>query len=192
MRIFVALDIEEAIRARIERFIEGVRGFAPDIRWVRPESLHITLKFIGEKQVDAIEEIKHVLLQVKVTPFEIAFRSYGFFPGAKSPRVFWIGIEAGAALAELARGIDEALSVRGIPKERHEFSPHLTLARAGSGSPRRTKAGGPNLRFQRLQEKLVAMPALNFGMMTASEFFLYESKLSTSGSRYTKIARFPF
>ena len=49
MRLFVALDIDDSIRGRIARFLDGVRGFAPDARWVRPESLHVTLKFIGEK-----------------------------------------------------------------------------------------------------------------------------------------------
>jgi 2'-5' RNA ligase len=111
MRIFVALDIEEAIRARIERFIEGVRGFAPDIRWVRPESLHVTLKFIGEKTVDAMEDVKLALSQVKAAPFEVAFRGYGFFPGTQSPRVFWIGIDTGPQLAKLAEGVDETLFV---------------------------------------------------------------------------------
>ena len=190
MRIFVALDIEEAIRARIERFMEGVRGFAPDIRWVRPESLHVTLKFIGEKPVDAMEDVKLALSQVKAAPFEVAFRGYGFFPGVKSPRVFWLGIDAGQQLTKLAEGVDEALFDRGVPKERHLYSPHLTLARCGSGSPR-CKTNAPNLRCQHLQEKLSGMPSPGFGAMTAREFFLYESKLSPSGSNYTKIARFP-
>jgi 2'-5' RNA ligase len=191
MRIFVALDIEEAIRARIERFMEGARGFAPDIRWVRPESLHVTLKFIGEKTVDAMEDVKLALSQVKAAPFEVAFRDYGFFPGVKSPRVFWLGIDTGPQLAKLAEAVDEVLFNRRVAKERHPYSPHLTLARSGSGSPRRSKADGPNLRFQRLQEKLSAMPSPDFGTMTAREFFLYESKLSPTGSSYTKIARFP-
>ena len=56
MRIFVALDIDDAIRQRIQRFIEGVSGFAPDARWVRPESLHVTLKFVGEKPPEAVEQ----------------------------------------------------------------------------------------------------------------------------------------
>jgi 2'-5' RNA ligase len=192
MRIFVALDIEESIRTRIERFIEGVRGFAPDVRWVRPESLHVTLKFIGEKPDDAVEQIKYALSQVKTSPFDVAFRSYGFFPGAKSPRVFWIGIEAGPQLSELAKSIDLEMSTVGIPKEVHPYSPHLTLARSGSGSPRRGRSDGPNRRFQQLQGKLAAMQAADFGGMIAKEFFLYQSQLSPKGSRYTKIARFAF
>src|ERR1700758_1515210 len=61
MRIFIALDIDQPIRERIERFLEGVRGFAPDARWVRPESLHITLKFIGEKRPESVGLIKSSL-----------------------------------------------------------------------------------------------------------------------------------
>jgi 2'-5' RNA ligase len=191
VRIFVALDIEESIRSRIERFVEGVRGFAPDLRWVRPESLHITLKFIGEKPDDVVEQIRHALSRVKVGPFDVAFRNYGFFPGAKSPRVFWIGIEAGPQLSQLARSIDLEMSTVGLPKEVHAYSPHLTLARTGSGSPRRGRSDIPNRRFEQLQEKLAAMQAPDFGGMTAREFFLYQSQLSPKGSRYTKIARFP-
>ena len=61
MRVFVALDIDDAIRARLELFLDGVRGFAPDARWVRPESMHVTLKFIGEKPPETVEEIKKAL-----------------------------------------------------------------------------------------------------------------------------------
>ena len=61
MRVFVALDIDEVIRARLRLFVDGVRGFAPDARWVRPESMHVTLKFIGEKSAEAVEEIKQAL-----------------------------------------------------------------------------------------------------------------------------------
>ena len=123
---------------------------------------------------------------------EIAFKGYGFFPTVKSPRVFWIGLEAGPALAALAAAVDDKTSTLGIPKEDRAFSPHLTLARGpgGSGSPRWRKGDGPNRAFQHLQEKLAALPAPEFGTMTARDFFLYQSQLSPKGSRYTKLARF--
>jgi 2'-5' RNA ligase len=190
MRLFVALDIENSIRDRIRLFMDGVRGFAPDVRWVRPESLHITLKFIGEKPAEAAEQIKTALSAIETDSFPIAFQGYGFFPTQKSPRVFWIGIEAGPQLPALAKAIDDATATLGIPKEEHAFTPHLTLARAGSGAPRRQKGDGPNRNFQRLQEKLAALPSPEFGTMTANEFFLYQSELGRGGSRYTKIARF--
>ena len=174
MRIFIALDIDDSIRERIARFVEGVHGFAPDARWVRPESMHVTLKFIGEKSDKAVGEIKQTLKTIEAGPVEIRFCGHGFFPSAKAPRVFWIGIKAGPQLASLAAKVDEKVALLGIPKEEHAFSPHLTLARGsrGSASARLRKEDVPNRSFQRLQEKLSAMPAPEFGAMTAREFFL--------------------
>ena len=192
MRLFVALDIEDAIRERIARFLEGVRNFAPDARWVKDESMHVTLKFIGEQPDGKVEEIRQALSTVTVRPCEIQFRGYGFFPTAKSARVFWIGMESGPELGELATAIDARTSTLGIPREERKFSPHLTLARGpgGSGSPRRMGGDRSNPVFQHLQERLAKLPAPEFGSMTAREFFLYQSQLSPKGSKYTKLARF--
>ena len=194
MRVFVALDIDDAIRERLEQFLDGVRGFAPEVRWVRPESMHVTLKFIGEKSSEAVDEIKQALGGIRAGSIEISLHGYGFFPTAKASRVFWIGIAAGPPLAALARLVDDVTAALGVPREEHAFSPHLTLARGGarggSGTPHRLKGDGPNPVFQRLQEKLAAMPALEFGTMTAREFFLYQSQPVQGGARYTKIARF--
>jgi RNA 2',3'-cyclic 3'-phosphodiesterase len=190
MRLFIALDITDAIRDRISLFLAGVSGFAPDARWAKPESLHVTLKFIGEQSEPAVEQIKNKLSAVQSAAAEIQFRGYGFFPTAKSPRVFWIGLQAGPQLAALAAQIDDKMASLGIPKEDRAFSPHLTLARiaGGSGSPRRT--GGPNCSFQRLQERLSGLSTPEFGTMTARDFFLYQSQLSPKGSKYTKLAAF--
>jgi len=192
MRLFVALDIDDAIRERMARFAEGVAGFAPDARWIKPESLHVTLKFIGEQPEDSVERIKQALTTITGSAIPIAFRGYGFFPTSKSARVFWMGIEAGPELAALAGAVDQKMAALGIPKEERAFSPHLTLARAagGSGSPRWRKEDGPNRGFHRLQEKLAVLPSPEFGEMTAREFFLYQSKLSPKGSTYTKLERF--
>src|SRR5271165_7033951 len=98
MRLFVALDIDNNIRERITRFLDGVRGFAPDARWVRPESLHVTLKFIGEKSEEEVEKIEQALASISTRAFEMIFRGYGFFPSDRAPRVFWVGIEGGPSL----------------------------------------------------------------------------------------------
>ena len=116
MRLFVALDITDDVRARIQRFIEGVSGFAPDARWVSPESLHLTLKFIGEKSGAFAEDIQQALSTVKSEPLEITFRGHGFFPGPKHARVFWIGVEAGPQLASVASAVDRALIPVGVAK----------------------------------------------------------------------------
>jgi 2'-5' RNA ligase len=192
MRLFVALDIDPSIRERILRFVEGLHNFAPDARWMKPESMHVTLKFIGEQPDAAVESIKQAMSKITGTVTEISFRGYGFFPTAKSARVFWVGIDAGPELAALASAIDEKLSALGIPKEDRAFSPHLTLARgaSASGSPRRNRQDRHNRTFHLLQEKVAALPTPEFGTMTAHEFFLYQSQLSPKGSKYTKLARF--
>src|SRR5580700_3001188 len=117
MRLFVALDIDDNIRSRIARFLDGVREFAPDARWVRPESLHVTLKFIGEKSEDDVETIRRALATIAADTFELNFHGYGFFPGARSPRVFWVGIEAGPRLAFLAAAVDEKLASLNLLRE---------------------------------------------------------------------------
>jgi 2'-5' RNA ligase len=192
MRVFVALDIDDAIRSRIARFLDGVREFVPDARWVRPESLHVTLKFIGEKSEDEVEKIKRTLATIAADTFELNFRGYGFFPGARAPRIFWVGSEGGSKLTSLAAAVDAVLVNLDIPREEHAFNAHLTLARrgGGSGSPRKQKGDRSNRGFQHLQEKLAARPAPEFGTMTAREFFLYQSQLSHGGSNYTKLDRF--
>ena len=193
MRIFIGIDLDPEVRARIARFLEGVQGFAPEARWVRPESLHITLKFIGEQKPEEVEAIVGRLRQVEDSAFEIRSAGYGFFPTAKAPRVFWIGIHPGPQLAELAESIDTAVAELGFPREDRPYSPHLTLARAGgrSASPKWRKGDGPNTVFAVLEKRLAGMGELDFGTMTAREFILYQSQLSPGGSKYTKLQRFP-
>jgi 2'-5' RNA ligase len=192
MRTFVALDLDPAIRQRIQNFMEEVRGLAPDVRWLCAESLHVTLKFIGEKPDAKVSQIVETLSSIGAEPFQLRFRGAGFFPTTKAARVFWIGIQAEGVLIHLARAIDESLAKIGIAKENRAFSPHLTLARASgrSGAPGPRKGDKPNRHFAKLQDFLATHPAADFGTMTAREFFLYRSQLSSKGSQYTKIAHF--
>lgn len=193
MRLFVALDIDGAIRERIARWMQGVQNFAPEARWVKEESLHITLKFIGERPNDEVEQIKTALTGVRAAAAEIRFSGYGFFPTANSARVFWVGMEGGPQLAALAAAVDQNLADLGIPREERKFSPHLTLARlpGRSGAPRWRKGDRTTSSFRLLQDKIAALLTPEFGSMTARDFFLYRSQLSPRGSTYTKLARFP-
>jgi len=192
----VGLDIDEAIRARIADFVAEARALAPDVRWVAAESLHLTLKFVGEKPDGVVAEIEKALASIGAESFQISFRGYGFFPTPRAARVFWVGIVADERLARLAGAVEENLSAIGIPKEDRAFSPHLTLARGGSrigsasGAPERSRGDRVNQRFAKLQERLAERPPLEFGRMAAHDFFLYRSQLSPKGSKYSKIARF--
>jgi RNA 2',3'-cyclic 3'-phosphodiesterase len=188
MRMFVALDIDAAIRERIGEFRNQMRQVAPDVRWVGPETFHVTLQFLGETK--KLEQIQQALRQVKGSQITLTFRHTGFFPNPKSPRVFWVGIESEQSLQELVRSIAETLRPLGFDRDKGPFQPHLTLARAGSGRPRPV----PGERFasglQRVRAAVETMPSLEFGTMAAREFYLYESKLSPAGAQYSKLSRY--
>ncbi|MGB9253230.1 MAG: RNA 2',3'-cyclic phosphodiesterase [Candidatus Korobacteraceae bacterium] len=188
MRLFIALDIDPDIRKRITEFRDQMRSFAPDVRWVGPETFHITLQFLGE--TDKLDDIRKALEQINAAQVPLTFRGAGFFPNPKSPRVFWVGIDSDDNLQQLANSIGTALKPLGFERDASPYKPHLTLARAGSGRPRpvRGERTAPGLLAVRV--KVEGLTHLDFGTMTAREFCLYESKLSPKGAQYTKLSRY--
>jgi len=190
MRLFVALDIPQDIRGRMASFQASLKNLAPDVRWVSPESFHVTLKFIGELPAEKVESLNRALGSVQALGFELSFREVGFFPTPKAARVFWLGVHAPSALVDLARAVDGVIAQFGVAREEDPFRPHITLARSGSGRPQRQSGDAPNQRFRRIQERLQSTPPPEFGTMSATEFFLYESRLSPRGAQYTKLERF--
>jgi 2'-5' RNA ligase len=189
MRLFVALDIPPTIRTSIEQYVDEMRRVAPDAKWVHAESYHVTLKFIGEWKHD-VNEVISALATVQALPVDIRFRSSGFFPNPGAPRVFWAGIEGDGNLVPLAHQVDEVCASLRIRREDHEYHPHLTLARSGSGAPRSKRHGPTAPGMKRLVETIAGTPAPDFGTMHSTEFFLYESRLSPGGAKYTKLKSF--
>ena len=189
MRLFVALDIEPEIRKRIGEFRNQMRTLAPDVRWVGPETFHVTLQFLGETM--KLDEIRGALQAVKIAAVPMAFRGAGFFPNPKSPRVFWVGIESDEHLQELANSIGAAVEPLGFERDAGPYKPHLTLARAGSGRPKPVRGGQAAPGLLAVRVKVESLAPLEFGTMTAREFYLYESKLSPTGAQYSKVARYP-
>jgi len=189
MRLFVALDIDPDIRERITAFRNQMRVLAPAVRWVGPETFHVTLQFLGETK--KVGEIRLALKQVRAESTRIAFRGAGFFPNPRAPRVFWVGIEGDENLSQLATGVAAAMLPLGFERDAGPFTPHLTLARSGSGRPRPVSGECPASGLQRVRDELAKLPPPDFGTMTAHQFFLYESHLSPAGARYEKRAAYP-
>lgn len=187
MRLFVALDIDEVIQQKLDDYVRTLQPRLPGVRFVRSNTYHVTLKFLGE--VRDADAIRRCLQDVRPSGFEITFCGVGFFPNARAPRVFWAGITAPPALPGLARSINQSLEALGFPPE-HEFHPHLTLARNGSGRRRPVRGERPPEAFAQLAGIVASSPAPEFGTMTAREFFLYESRLSSSGPSYHKLDAF--
>lgn len=182
MRLFVALDIPEETRSAIRELILRLEPVARGAKWVRPEGIHITLKFIGSIEDDRLAAIKEHLSRVSHREaIPVAFRNFGFFPNEKRPRVFFIGIESGKPLADLASEIETRLAELKIPKEERAFTPHLTLARF------KTNEG-----VAQISKTLASMAVRDFGAMNATQFHLYQSVLKSNGAIYTKLASYSF
>ena len=182
MRLFVALDVPEAVRTALSELAAKLRKTCPGARWVRLEGVHITLKFIGEVRNENVEGIREALGALPgFAPIEMRFSGLGFFPSARRPRVFWAGVQAGPQLAALVAAIEMRLEALGIPPEKRAFQPHLTLARFES--PKGTPA---------LTAAVEGLGAPEFGGETFREFHLYQSVLKRSGAEYTRLVTYPF
>ncbi|MGA8768629.1 MAG: RNA 2',3'-cyclic phosphodiesterase, partial [Candidatus Acidiferrales bacterium] len=134
MRLFVALELPGEVRQTLGDLIARLKPQCRAAKWVRPEGMHMTLKFIGHAIADGdakkLDATRAALAAVKSgEPVEMRYRGVGFFPDARRPRVVCCGVEASANLAQLAADIERALEPLGIPREDRAFVPHLTLAR---------------------------------------------------------------
>ncbi|HKT89802.1 MAG TPA: RNA 2',3'-cyclic phosphodiesterase [Candidatus Sulfotelmatobacter sp.] len=177
MRLFVAIEIEPVIRERINEFVSGLRPKISEARWVRPEGMHITLKFLGNVADERRTMVENALRCVCGREVTLSLKQLGVFPNPRSPRVLWAGIQAGPELEQLATAVDRQMGSIGFETEKRGFSPHVTLARF-KDHPRGNLGS------------LLSEAQPSFGTMTANEFHLYESKLSPQGSRYIKLASF--
>src|SRR5262245_61898497 len=129
MRVFIAIGLPGSIQQELAALQRDLKNVTNSARWVAPDSIHLTLKFIGETPEHRIPEIDSALLGLTWKPFTVSVRGIGFFPGTRSPRVFWAGLEA-PPMEGLAQEVDARMERLGFEKEKRAFRPHLTLARA--------------------------------------------------------------
>lgn len=182
VRLFVAIDLREEIRQAIRELIAYLQPLAKNARWVRPEGMHITLKFIGYVEEDQLDLIRAALAPIRSPQsVDLRFRGVGFFPSEKRPRVIWCGIKAPPNLAPLAKEIEDALEPLGIAPESRDFVPHLTLARFNEP-----------IKMPKLVAATAEMQDREFGAARETEFHLFESILRPSGAEYRRLATYPF
>ena len=131
IRLFVALELPEELRDRAAMVQRGVTG----ARWVPPENLHITLRFIGEVPEDRYDDIVYALEGVKSEPFTLTIAGAGHFESRGRVRALWLGIERDPSLMALNKRIESALVRAGLPPEERKYTPHLTIARLNEASP---------------------------------------------------------
>jgi RNA 2',3'-cyclic 3'-phosphodiesterase len=181
MRLFTALSLPDDMILKLDRLLAILRPEAL-IKWSPLDNLHITTKFIGEWPAERVPELAEQLAALQPRePFEIELRGLGWFPQERSPRVFWAGIHASAALADLAHETEQCLAKLGVAAEDRPFSPHLTLARIKNPVP-----------LDPLRRKVQDLQPAALGSFVAREFALFRSDPGSHASIYRKVRSFPF
>lgn len=175
IRLFVALTLPESLRMRLASLGGGV----PGARWVKPENLHLTLRFIGEVDEGMAEDIDAALADVSASSFDLRLAGVGHFGKPEAARILWAGIETNDAVDRLRASIESALVRAGLPAEKRRFSPHVTLARL---------RGAPG---NRVEQFVAENAGFRADPVAIDHFTLYSSFLSSSGAIYTPEAEYP-
>jgi 2'-5' RNA ligase len=193
MRVFIAIDIDDKIRKAIadlqkqlDAKVDIQKG---DVKWVEPENIHLTLKFMGELDEAKLPEVRGITKQVAAAhqKFTLDIETVGSFPplgsltgGGRSAKVVWVGAGKGAdELLALQKDLDDRLTQAGYPKEDRQFSAHLTLCRV-----KNFKAGF------KLADACVFFKDYKLGSISADALCIYQSQLTPAGPIYTLLESF--
>lgn len=179
MRLFIALELDDEIRAEIFEEIKYLKSHFPKIRWVNPENLHITLKFLGDVEENDIEDICAAIDTVTENRegFSLEVVNLGCFPDMKYPRIVWAGCGEGSAYAaDLVKALDDELKDLGFKPENHKYTPHITIGRVKQPS------------FAKGIETIISdAPRIEFGFLDISNITLFMSELKKTGPVYSPI-----
>ena len=187
MRTFVAIDLNQEIKKGVSQLIEDLKKQSSErrgIRWVRPEAMHLTLKFLGEINEEKVAPIRDVLERIseECKPFPLRMKGTGFFPPkSQTPRVIWIGVEEADYLTRLQSLVEQELEILGFPRERRKYHPHLTLGRVKT--------------FSEIRETLLFLEKhrdKNFGEMEVNKITFFRSILKPTGAEYSTLAELEF
>ncbi len=186
-RIFLAVPLARGLHEGVVAAIHGAVGGHDALRWVRPDMLHITLRFLGGMTA---AELNRAIRAAQAAaepfiPFSVTFAGGGAFPSWRTPRVVWAGVGAGAdGLRALAEALDAALAKQRFPREPQRFHPHVTVARV--------RAGGPPPDLRPYAGRLTGSEAPVIGTQRVDAIVVMESMLHTSGARYEEVYRAAF
>jgi len=184
IRCFIAIQLPVEVRHHISEYIENLKRYSNDVRWISAANIHLTLKFLGEIAPSRVIRVKECLYPIRdyFSPFQLNIFSTGCFPNQKRPRVFWLGMEQGVnnPLFAIHRWIEDQLLILTFEKEKRRFSPHLTLGRV------RTKG---MVNFSELFSYLEhnPFPPTTFSVKT---IYFIQSNLRPTGAEYQVIEKY--
>ena len=185
IRTFIAIELDETINAALTDLQEQLKAEVPrgSVRWVRPEGIHLTLKFLGDVPANRIEEVEQALTQACVgfPAFSFSVGGLGCFPNPRRPRVVWVGVqEESGTLNRLQKAIEDKMERLGFPAEGRRFHAHLTLGR----TQRRASSDDVRRLGQLVEETNIG----ELGQMEARVVSLMKSDLKPTGAVYTQLA----
>jgi len=175
-RLFIALELSEQQKSEVNDLQEKIKSYMEGVRWVKPEGLHLTLKFLGETDESRVDQIKIAMDETaaSINQFNIVYGKSGVFPSPRKARVIWVGLREGdEAVRVLAARIDKALVRIGFEPEKRNFTPHLTIGRVRGSLPERI--------VHRYIEEENSFTTAAYTITGAT---LFESKLSPQGATY--------
>lgn len=178
IRTFVAIDLSsevtEGLKALQNKLINECAG---KIAWVKPENIHLTLKFLGEIEEDRWQQIFLSLKEVtsRYSPFNVFVKGLGCFPSIENPRVVWAGIACeGDELFSLQKDVDMCLNKFGFPEDKRKYHAHLTLGRIKVLKER-----------MRWKEIVKSFQDVEVGTLNIEKIVLFKSTLKPAGAVYT-------
>ena len=175
MRTFIAIDLPERVKNKIAELENGLKKYDLAFRWVKPENIHLTLKFLRDINLEQADKIKEAITKIsaKFAAFKVNFNSFGFFPNQRKPRVFFISIDKSELLKNIASELEKELEMLDFERE-NKFKSHITLARV------------KDLRnIESLKEKIKSTQLNQEFSVNAITF--YKSILTKEGPIYGKI-----
>lgn len=180
-RLFVAIELPEAAKVALTAAQDSLRGDLPGARWVEPDGMHLTLKFLGPVENAAVDDIAAALEEAvrEHKAYRFSVQGIGGFPTHTRPRVVWAGIKDGGHTAELAKPVEHSMERLGFKPEDRPFHPHITLARIKDPQ-----------RLDRPDLLLLAGRSLAINKLKAERMVLFESFLSPQGARYVAVHSF--
>ena len=187
LRLFIAVDFPPEIIAKIAKINTYLQTQVPGrmLKWVSPENLHLTLKFLGDVRKDRLPELKTRLENALVgqSGFCIAIEGMGMYPSPNKPRVLWLGIKDQGNLKEIHHKLTLALEVFDPEPEKRSFSPHLTIARIRQNSDRES--------IREVGKTLSQFKVDTLGKLNICSVQLYKSELTPRGPIYTALQSVP-
>ncbi len=182
MRTFIAIDLDPELKATILELVGTLKRKDADVRWVQPQGLHLTLKFLGEIGPASLPAVAAAVRTAAAacSSFPLALEGSGTFPGGPRPRVLWTGVREVPGLMGLQEAVEAGLEKEGYPREARPFHPHLTLGRVK----------GP-ARVAEAVRELDKCRETVFGEMTVRKVAMFESLLRPQGAEYRIAEEFP-